>query len=175
MNDLIEERVYALVAEERGMSREKLAPGTTLNYDLGMEGDDAVEFFESFGKEFGAGLQRLHEDWHCYFSPEGVTLGAGLLFAIPGSIIAIGLIKLFPRLPDWLCFVLGFVAWFVALAAWGHWRSKELFAQITIQDLVDCAKAGSWTKNVPLEIRPRAAKRLASYESYGGPHHWFSP
>jgi hypothetical protein len=175
MDDSIEKRVYTLVSSERGVRLEKLAPKSTLSYDLGMEGDDAVEFFEEFGKEFAIDLKRLGEDWHCYFSPEGVTLSAGLLVGIPGSIIAIGLMKLFPRWPDWLCFVLAFLAWIAVLASWGNWRSRDLFAQITIQDLIDSAKAGKWIKDVPSDIKTKAAKRSLKYNGYGGPTHWFSP
>jgi hypothetical protein len=50
MTDSIDERVYAFVAEERGVRREKLVSRTTLSHDLGMEGDDAVEFFEQFSE-----------------------------------------------------------------------------------------------------------------------------
>ena len=44
MQDSLSDRVYDLVAQKRGVRRE----GTTLSHDLGMEGDDAVEFFEDF-------------------------------------------------------------------------------------------------------------------------------
>ncbi len=62
MNDLIEGRVYALVAEERAVRREELTPTSTLSHDLGMDGDDAVEFFERFAKEFSVDARQLGED-----------------------------------------------------------------------------------------------------------------
>jgi Protein of unknown function (DUF1493) len=57
---------------------EKLRLTATLSGDLGMEGDDAVEFFEKFGTEFAVDLSDLHRDWKFYFFSEGVPLAAAL-------------------------------------------------------------------------------------------------
>src|SRR5271170_715616 len=88
MLDSIEDRVYALVAEERGVRREKLASSTSLSNDLGLEGDDAVEFFEDFSREFAVDLTALGADWQCYFGKEGVGLGGILLVVVPTVVLA---------------------------------------------------------------------------------------
>jgi hypothetical protein len=44
--------VAAFVAEERGAPLQRIAPETTLFGDLGMDGDDAVEFFTEFFRRF---------------------------------------------------------------------------------------------------------------------------
>jgi len=142
MGSVIPDRVYALVAEDRGVNRSTLTPGTTLSYDLGLEGDDAVEFFENFGKEFSVDLEQLREDWNRYFSAEGLSPVA----FIPGAIVSVLLAKLFPRVTEWLSLLLGFVLGTILFfgALWLFRKKHE--PQITIQDLIDCAEAGKWTK-----------------------------
>ena len=71
MGDSVNESVYTLLAQELLLPRERLAAHKTLSRDLGMEGDDAVEFFEKFEKEFQVDLSSLWADWNCYFAPEG--------------------------------------------------------------------------------------------------------
>jgi hypothetical protein len=175
MNDSIEDRVYALVAEERGTRREKLAPIPSPSNNLGMEGDDAVEFFEEFGKEFGVDLQRLHEDGHCYCSPEGVILSAGLFLAIPGSIIAVALIKLFPQLPDWLC---------LCSASWFGLQLSQLGATGETENCLHRSRFKIWlisqkqvdgSRMCLRKSKPKQQRDLPNMVGYGGPPHWFSP
>lgn len=37
-----------------------------------MDGDDAVEFFEKFGKKFHVDLTALQDHWHDHFCSEGL-------------------------------------------------------------------------------------------------------
>jgi len=71
MDASLQERVLAFVSEQTGVKREKIHLETTLSGDLGVEGDDAVEFFEEFRTEFAVELQELGRDWSFYFGPEG--------------------------------------------------------------------------------------------------------
>jgi acyl carrier protein len=155
MNDSIEERVYALVAKERGVKREKLTPNSTLSHDLGMEGDDAVEFFEKFAKEFSVDLKRLGEDWKAYFSAEGMGLGGLLLLVVPSALCAVILGLAFASLPAWLCGTIGIVSWMAAIY---YWQKMHPGPQISIQDLIECARVGVWAKDLPPNANPRAAK-----------------
>ena len=66
------DRVWGLVAEERGMSQDKILPESRLEEDLGMTGDDAAEFLEQFARDFD--LTDL--DFHKHFGPE--------CFIVPG-------------------------------------------------------------------------------------------
>jgi hypothetical protein len=122
-----------------------------------MEGDDAVEFFEDFQKKFSVDLRVLGEDWNYYFGPEGVPLRDALLFVVPGSMISILFIELFPRMPDWASFVAGFLLWAAVLFAWVHLFRKKKQPQITIQDLIDCVRAGRWTKALPQHLKRKAS------------------
>jgi hypothetical protein len=70
--------------------RRKITPHLTLNDDLGMDGDDAVEFFEAFAEKFSVDLKQLGEEWNLYFNPEGVSLfgtpdGLLTLFTAPSQ------------------------------------------------------------------------------------------
>jgi hypothetical protein len=160
MNDSLEDRVYALVEGELGVKRETLTPNSTLSHDLGMEGDDAVEFFERFAKEFNVDTRQLGEDWHAYFSPEGAGLGTLLCVFVPPGVFAAVLSLVFPSLPLWLWGITGIVGW---LAAIYYWQKTHPGPQISVQDLVECARAGIWKKELPGSIRVR----LSKYRRYG--------
>ena len=62
-------RVRHLVAVERGMPVERISLHSSLRDDLGMEGDDAVEFFRRFVREFGVDLSGMR--WRRHFCDEG--------------------------------------------------------------------------------------------------------
>lgn len=69
MNDpRIEEKVKALVAQQTGVRIEELSLQTELGKELGIDGDDAVEFFEKFSEEFQVDLSTFQFDK--YFGPE---------------------------------------------------------------------------------------------------------
>jgi len=48
--------VIDLLAHERGLTRDKFNPSDRLLHDLGMDGDDAVDFFNSVHERFGTDL-----------------------------------------------------------------------------------------------------------------------
>jgi hypothetical protein len=169
MYDSIQDRVYALVAEERGVRREKLHPLTTLSHDLGMEGDDAVEFFRDFGEKFAVDLKQLDQDWHCYFGPEGVGFGGILFVLFPTLILAFLLGLAVSNLSFMWAVSISFVLWMGAVYCWQRFRPSR-DPEISIQDLVDCAKAGRWTKELPADARARRVR----HATYGGLGRWFT-
>jgi hypothetical protein len=146
---VIEDRVYALVSEQTGTDRTKLCPDSTLSHDLGIEGDDAVEFFEHFGQEFGIDMTQLGVDWHRYFSPEGIGLGTLVIAGVPALLGAFYVNLKFPRL-GLLTIILMFVVWWLILYCWTRLRGPR-GSQISIQDLIDCVRVGKWTKMLPAE------------------------
>ena len=136
----VEEHVLRLVSEERGVQPVKLKLSDRLNLDLGMDGDDAVEFFERFETEFNVDCSQLQSRWTEFFGPEsapGVSVFAtGLVVAMPAVAISILL-----HLPAWACVLLalGF------LAAWAQFntsraRKNPASSQITIAQLVEGAR-----------------------------------
>jgi len=155
--DEFQGRVLALVLEATGVKLEKLQLTTTLSGNLGMEGDDAAEFFEKFGSEFAVNLSDLHRDWKFYFSPEGVPIATALLVAIPPVGIAILLEKLFPRLHGVAALGIGALLWLPVFLKWNKWRCRDR-PQIAIKDLVQTASSGKWTKALPEKLVHRMNK-----------------
>jgi Protein of unknown function (DUF1493) len=159
MQDNVSARVFALAADERGRNIEKLEPQLTLQRDLGMDADDAVEFFDRFGREFSVDLRPLGEDWRYYFGPEGIPFRAALFLLIPGFTFSILFVRFLPRFPDWSCFLLGFAIWTLVLFGWTYLRGSVSNPQITIQGLIDCVHAGIWKNVVPEEVKGKLATR----------------
>jgi acyl carrier protein len=142
----LEERIIEFTAEERGMKREDIELSSGLSDDLGMDGDDAVDFLEKFGKKFSVDLELLWKHWPRHFGPEfsGPSLGAIMLIV---ACVVLGdlLHRAFHRIPAW--------AWMIALIVAAVWTYNRFFADrnpdvipVTVGDLMDAAKAGKWMK-----------------------------
>jgi acyl carrier protein len=74
MHSETELRVIEFVARQCRVKPEKLDPNMTLLDGLGVDGDDAFDFFTSFSNEFGVDLSGLNLNDH--FGPEGWHPGA---------------------------------------------------------------------------------------------------
>lgn len=137
--------VLAMLAKERGLPLEKISPSSRLLQDLGMDGDDAVDFFLSVQQRFGTDLTALQARWGDHFGPEGFSLWYGLVIVTAGIIggIAAGLLHLG---------VWGGLAITVALLAlwlWlmKEWGPKDRTVPITVSDLIAAVEAGAWPKD----------------------------
>ena len=142
MNSL-EERVIAMVAEDRGLPVSKITPDKRLLDDLGMDGDDAVEFFEAFGERFGMNLTPLGEHWDRHFGPEGISPLA--FFLVVGAIVALSLVvvSIIAGLV-WLGLTSGgFLALVVGLGRWGA-RRRVPHLPVTVGNLIEAAQTGRW-------------------------------
>jgi acyl carrier protein len=141
--DWAEERVMQFTAQHwRVRKGRSLTADTRLAQDLGMDGEDAVEFFGEFQQDFGVDLADLHMHWDQHFSPEG-TLSLGAMAAIALSITAgFGLRQAFGILPAW--------AWgliLIAIAALIHQRfAKDDRMPVTLGDLAESVRVGRWNK-----------------------------
>jgi acyl carrier protein len=82
--ELLEERVTQLVAKHTGVNVKKLSIDLRLAQDIGMDGDDAVELFETYSREFSVNIEELTQIWATYFLPEGFPFG--IPFAPTGEI-----------------------------------------------------------------------------------------
>jgi acyl carrier protein len=145
----LEERIIAFVAEERGTAGSRVDLDSSLAQDLGMDGDDAVEFFEKFGTEFHIDLTALCGHWNQHFASEG-CLGEpplGCAVVVVAAAFAGGLLHMAVyRIPAW--------ASIIALIAVFGWICRKFFnyyepeekIPITVQDLVDAAASGKWVK-----------------------------
>jgi hypothetical protein len=134
--------VIDLLADERGLPREKVHLSDRLFQDLGMDGDDAVDFFNSLHERFGTDLTHLHEHWSGHFGPEGFSCLNGLVI-IPAAIIG-GLIAGFAGLSTFWA-----LAVTVALLAAWHWAMRrwgppDRMVPVTVQQVVAAVEAGAW-------------------------------
>lgn len=78
MNDKVFEEVIGFIITERGKYRFPLTSETRLLEDLGIDGDDAVEFFEAFQEKFQVDLSDLNLGK--YFNDEGLDILGILTF-----------------------------------------------------------------------------------------------
>jgi len=72
MNDEVFEKIRLMVIDKMGKYRKPLVRDTTLEKDLGVSGDDAVEFLLDFGKEFNVDMSNF--DIKKYFFPDGDSI-----------------------------------------------------------------------------------------------------
>ncbi|MDZ7871134.1 MAG: DUF1493 family protein [Rheinheimera sp.] len=63
--------VISFVAGYFGVDASKISLDTTINYDLGVDGEDGVDFLLAFSKAFNVDLQSLEK---IYFGSEGFGL-----------------------------------------------------------------------------------------------------
>jgi acyl carrier protein len=66
-----EENVYEFVSRYCGVKRQALTPQTRLVEDLGLEGDDAEEFIQSFSQTFSVDLTEF--EFRKYFGVEAAV------------------------------------------------------------------------------------------------------
>ena len=143
----LDQQIVALVARFTDRPVADITPDLTLFDDLGLDGDDAVEFFEAFEADFQPDLEALYARWGSHFGPEGWTLSnigqvvSGIMvLAAPVAVIAA-----LAGVPRWLALFFGmaaFLVWFLLLRMW-PFRPKAL-SPISVQDLITTAKAGRW-------------------------------
>jgi acyl carrier protein len=66
----LRERVIAFVSEQCGVGENIVTTETTLFGDLGVDGQDGVEFLQAFGQTFAVDLKNCNP--RQYFGPEGL-------------------------------------------------------------------------------------------------------
>ena len=62
------------ISKEVGVKYDSLSLDTSLNLDLGMDGDDAIDFFEKLQKKFNVNLNKfMNDEYEKYFGFEGIN------------------------------------------------------------------------------------------------------
>lgn len=138
----LQSEVIDFIAEQCGIAREKILPSMRLSQDLGIEGDDAVEFFASVQERFGTDLTSLGENWSKYFVPEGFSIWNGLII-LPAGIIGmlVGYAFGLGKFPAFVIAVALVVACYLGLMRWGP---PDRMIPITVSDVVAAVEAGKW-------------------------------
>lgn len=144
LSDKLEWQVLDMLARERGLLLARLTPSSRLLEDLGMNGDDAVDFFSEIQTKFGTDLTPLQANWSNHFGPEGLSCWFGLI-VIPAAFAA-GLIVAAIGWPKWTGFAIALAI--VAIVIWllRKLPTKKAGEPITVADLVASVKAGVWVK-----------------------------
>lgn len=134
--------VIDLVADERGISREKLHVSDRLLQDLGMDGDDAVDFFNSVHERFGTDLTYLHEHWSEHFGPEGFSCWNGLVI-IPAAAIG-GVVAGVTGLSTFWGVAITAALLAIWLWAMRRWGPPDRMLPVTVGDVIAAVEAGAW-------------------------------
>lgn len=132
-----------MIVDQTGVPPPSICHQSRLAEDLGMDGDDAAEFFERFEQQFSADLSELHERWNCYFAPEGMSLKQGLLIALmtaPGIALGISL-----ELGRILSVALGIVSAFMLIWLRSDLKPSHDACGITVADLEAAIATGKLT------------------------------
>jgi hypothetical protein len=74
MSESIAAHVVRSLSGKTGLPATEIQASTELLSNLGLDGDDAAEFFEELRKHFGPDLSELQKDWSRYFRPEPTLL-----------------------------------------------------------------------------------------------------
>lgn len=136
----LEAQVIQLLAEAAGVNPEKVSLTTRLLDDLGMDGDDAVDFFNRVHELFGTDLTNLYSRWREHFGPEGLSCAAGLVF-IPAAAIGGVVASIAGPVAGTATAVASLVASIWALPKLGL---AEAMTPITVAEVVSAVEAGSW-------------------------------
>jgi acyl carrier protein len=136
--------VIDILADERGLPAERLQLSDRLRQDLGMDGDDAVDFFNGLHERFGTDLTHLHERWSEHFGPEGFSCWTGLVI-MPAAVMG-GVIAAVAGLSTFW----GVAVTVALLAAWlwvmRRWGPSDKMVPVTVQEVVAAVEAGAWPR-----------------------------
>ncbi|HWC99823.1 MAG TPA: DUF1493 family protein [Candidatus Sulfopaludibacter sp.] len=156
----LEERIVNFIVDETSINAKKVHLDSRLAQDIGMEGDDAVEFFENFHEHFHVDLSALGDHWHQHFLPEGIGVPPlGCMVMIGVGVVAGGLLHdLFKWIPYWAAMIV-LVAIFCSIYTWIYGKffgePQDQKIPITVRDLVEAASSGTWVKHYDSSHSPQ--------------------
>jgi len=94
--------IINMLRDEQGISPAKLRPSARLLHDLGLDGDDAHDFFLRLHERFGTDFTGL--DWPEFFNSEGISLNfsiISLVSIISATAMTLSIAIAF-KLPNWM-------------------------------------------------------------------------
>lgn len=128
-------QVRQFVADYRREPLDRVQPETTLPYDLGIDGDEAVDLLLAFEEAFGVDLSGFR--YYEHFGDEGIPLRIGLVL-IPLA-IAVG------ALWEWRWWAGAALAAVVVALQVARWRYGPGFPHpLRVRDLAQAAEAKRW-------------------------------
>jgi hypothetical protein len=134
--------VMDLIAHERGVRREKVHLSDRLLQDLGMDGDDAVDFFISVHERFGTDLTDLHQHWSEHFGPEEFSCLNGLIL-VPAALTGGAVAGVAGLSTFWgVAITVALIA--ACLWVMRRWGPPDRRVPITVGEVVAAVEAGAW-------------------------------
>ena len=136
--------VIELLILRTNAKRDEITLSAQLLHDLGMDGEDAVDFFDEFATKFNVDISTLRQDWSLHFGPERLPL-AGILVILLWALSSGLLHLIFEQVPIW-----AFAAGLALIAGWALSRLNRKgesagLDPIRVSDLVASAQSGRWT------------------------------
>jgi acyl carrier protein len=142
MDQRIDEQVRQLLSKHSGHPAASITREQSLQGDLGIDGDDAVELFTDSQERFELDLSPLHSRWSRHFGPEGVPLSVGLLWV---SVIAGPmLLGVWIGWPQWAAFMTGFAVWVAWIGLLRGWPLNSDMELLTVAHLIEAAATKRW-------------------------------
>ncbi|WP_165184083.1 acyl carrier protein [Caulobacter soli] len=141
----LHEQVIALLAEERGLSVSEIDLNSRLLEDLGMDGDDAVEFFDLYEKRFAVDLKPLWGHWRKHFGPEGLGWSDYRFnLAAFACICCMAAGLYWTTLPPWVTPVAGLALITTFGLGWRSERKNKPHVSLTAAHLIEAAVTKRW-------------------------------
>lgn len=145
----LEDRVIEFTANRIPAAAGRVTLDSRLLQDLGLDGEDAMEFFEAYDDEFDVDLSVLIEqNWKRHFGAVGgVRWGIVAGFFVCFVISEI-LERLMRAVPQWMTYLLLILIWAGLMQFWPFGARPPELVPITVRDLVEAARAREWVKAV---------------------------
>jgi hypothetical protein len=140
--DTLKVEVLKLVVEQTGVVPEKVQLSSRLLHDIGMDGDDAVDFFNRVHERFGTDLTHLHEHWSEHFGPEGISCWYGLVI-IPAAVVG-GVVAGVAGLSTFWGVAMALALLVALLWAVRRWGPPDRTVPVTVGEVVAAVEAGAW-------------------------------
>ena len=148
----LEEQIVNFIVQQTSIKAKNVHLDSRLAQDIGMEGDDAGEFFGRFHEQFHVDLSVLEIHWDQHFLPEGIGVPPlGCMVMIGVGVVAGGLLHdVYKWIPEWAAMVV-LVAICCSIFSWIYGKFfSELPTEripITVRDLLEAASSGTWVKS----------------------------
>ena len=134
--------IFEMLANERCIPEHQLQSYSRLLQDLGMDGDDAVEFFAALRARFGTDFSSLEANWADHFSPESrytwkafVIWPAAAIGGITAKLTGLGF-------PGGIGISVGLlILWYFAMHKPGP---VEGLKAVTVGEVIAAVDAGAW-------------------------------
>lgn len=137
--------VRKLLIEDQGVSEARVTPEARILHDLGVDGEDAGEMFQSLHERFGTDFTELHRQWRVFFNTEGASPRAILIGIVATIVCGAGAGVLVAAL-HWPKFVGAILT--VALLYGTGWLFSRWFGRdlqpLTVSGLAEIVRAGRW-------------------------------